>query len=69
MAIFNTNLISGSSPYGVFRAFCEEKTDLQAPACACWKPGSLVVCLNTDGDGKATFHVKLPDGSWQEVAE
>lgn len=69
MAIFNTNLVSGAGPRGVYRAFCETKDDLESPACAAWGPGSLVVCLNTDGDKKRTKHVKLPDGTWNEVAE
>lgn len=68
MAIFNANLISGIAPSGVFRAFCEEKTDLTSPACETWQAGSLVVCLNTAGDKKPTEHIKLPDGSWNEVA-
>ena len=68
MAIFNTNLISGTTPTGVFRAFCEEKTDLTSPACASWEAGSLVVCLNVSGDKKITKHIKLPNGTWNEVA-
>lgn len=67
MAIFNANLISGTAPRGVFRAFCEEKDDLEAPACEAWAAGSLVVCLNTSGDKKLSKHVKLPDGTWHEV--
>lgn len=69
MAIFNANLISGTAPNGVFRAFAEEKTDLTSPACAAWLPGSLVVCLNASGDKKLTEHIKLPDGTWNEVAD
>lgn len=69
MAIFNPNLISGTAPNGVFRAFCESKSDLTSPACANWQPGSLVVCLNTAGDKKMTQHVKLPDGTWNEVSD
>ena len=69
MAIFNANLISGNKPTGVFRAFCEEKSDLTSPACAAWAAGSLVVCLNKSGDKKITEHVKLPDGTWNEVAD
>ena len=68
MAIFNANLISGQAPKGVFRAFCEAKADLNSPACSEWLPGSLVICLNKAGDKKITEHVKLPDGSWNEVA-
>lgn len=67
--IFNCNLISGSSPTGVFRAFCEEKSDLTSPACAAWEAGSLVVCLNVSGTKKTSKHIKLPDGTWNEVAE
>ena len=69
MAIFNCNLISGVAPTGVFRAFCEAKADLDSPACAVWSEGSLVVCLNKAGDKKPTTHIKLPDGTWNEVAE
>lgn len=69
MAIFNVNLISGNKPTGVFRAFCEAKADLDSPACAAWAAGSLVVCLNKAGDKKITEHIKLPDGTWNEVAE
>ncbi len=67
MAIFNANLISGVKPSGVFRAFCEDKSDLTSPACAAWAEGSLVICLNKSGDKKLTEHVKLPDGNWHEV--
>jgi len=69
MAIFNANLISGNKPNGVFRAFCEEKSDLTSPAAEPWAPGSLVICLNKSGDKKLTEHVKLPDGTWNEVSE
>ena len=69
MAIFNANLISGTAPTGVFRAFCETKADLDSPACAEWAAGSLVVCLNKSSDRKITEHVKLPDGTWNEVAD
>lgn len=69
MAIFNANLISGVAPTGVFRAFCETKADLESPACASWSDGSLVVCLNKDVDRKLTKHIKLPDGTWNEVAD
>lgn len=69
MAIFNANLISGQAPNGVFRAFCEAKADLESPACETWAAGSLVVCLNKAGDKKLTEHVKLPDGTWNEVAD
>lgn len=68
MAIFNANLVSGTAPDGVFRAFCETKADLASPACEAWRPGSLVVCLNTDVDNVISEHVKLPDGTWNEVA-
>ena len=68
MAIFNANLISGQAPKGVFRAFCESKSDLNSPACAPWAAGSLVICLNKSGDKVITEHVKLPDGTWNEVA-
>lgn len=67
MAIFYANLISGNKPSGVFRAFCEEKSDLASPAAEVWAPGSLVICLNKSGDKKLTEHVKLPDGTWHEV--
>lgn len=69
MAIFNANLISGSAPGGIFRAFCENKNDLEDPAGKPWAAGSLVACLNTNGDRRITKHVKLPDGTWNEVAE
>lgn len=69
MALFNCNLISGNKPTGVFRAFCEEKSDLTSPACAAWAAGSLVVCLNKSGTKKITEHIKLPDGTWNEVAD
>ena len=69
MALFNCNLVSGRAPRGVFRAFCEEKSDLTSPACAEWDAGSLVVCLNKSGDKKITEHIKLPDGTWNEVAD
>lgn len=68
MAIFNPNLISGNQQRGVYRAFAESKDDLESPACASWQPGSLVVCLNTDVDNAISEHVKLPDGTWNEVA-
>ena len=68
MAIFNATLQSGNGPSGVFSAFCESKTDLTAPAAAAWGEGSTVVCLNADAGRVPTVHVKLPDGSWNEVA-
>ena len=68
MAIFNPVLKSGKTPDGVFCAFCENKSDLTSPAAAAWSAGSVVVCLNTSGDKKPTVHVKLPDGTWNEVA-
>ena len=69
MAIFNAVLKSGNAPDGVFSAFCEAKADLTSPAAAPWAAGSVVVCLNKAGDRKPTTHVKLPDGTWNEVAE
>lgn len=67
MAIFNTSLQSGAAPYGVFIAFCESPEDLDSPAAAAWAAGSVVICLNNSGDKKPTTHVKLPDGTWNEV--
>lgn len=67
MAIFNATLKSGSGPSGVYSAFCEEQDDLNEPAAEDWGAGSVVVCLNTDGDKKPTVNVKLPDGRWNEV--
>ena len=67
MAIFNASLQSGAAPYGVFVAFCEEKADLGSPAAAAWAAGSVVICLNKSGDKKPTTHIKLPDGTWNEV--
>lgn len=69
MAIFNTNLISGTAPNGVFRAFCKSKSDLTSPAAEAWEAGSLVICLNTDTDRRISKHVKLPDGTWNEVSD
>lgn len=69
MAIFNATLISGTGPTGVYKAFCETKEDLVAPAAKPWAPGSAVVCMNTDTDEKPTGHVKLPDGSWTGTNE
>lgn len=69
MAIFYCNLISGNKPTGVFRAFCEAKSDLNSPACEAWAAGSLVICLNKSGDKVITEHVKLPDGTWLEVSD
>jgi len=68
MAIFNATLKSGTGPSGVYSAFCEIKDDLTAPAAEAWGEGSVVVCLNTDSGGAVSVHVKLPDGSWNEVA-
>lgn len=65
--IFNATLVSGCGPSGVYKAFCEEQADLDAPAAEDWGAGSTVVCLNTDGDKSPTVHVKLPDGTWNEV--
>ena len=67
MAIFNCNLISGVAQNGVYRAFCEEKTDMTSPACETWEAGSMIVCLNVSGDKKPTKHIKLPNGAWNEV--
>ena len=69
MAIFNASLQSGKAPTGVFVAFCEAKADLTSPAAEPWAAGSVVICLNKAGDKKPTTHVKLPDGTWNEVAE
>ena len=69
MAIFNANLVSGTQQHGVYRAFCESKDDLASPAAEAWEAGSLVVCLNTDGDRTISKHVKLPDGTWNEVSD
>ncbi len=68
MAIFNAALKSGCGPTGVYSAFCESKDDLNEPAAEAWGEGSTVVCLNTDAGRVPTVHVKLPDGSWNEVA-
>ena len=68
MAIFNATIKSGTGPCGVYSAFCESKEDLTAPAAAAGGEGSTVVCLNTAAGRVPTVHVKLPDGSWNEVA-
>lgn len=68
MAIFNATLKSGAGPSGVYSAFCETKADLADPAAEAWGEGSAVVCLNIDSDRVPSVHVKLPDGSWNEVA-
>lgn len=68
MAIFNATLQSGNGPSGVYSAFCEKQDDLDAPAAEAWGEGSTVVCLNTDAGRVPTVHVKLPGGSWNEVA-
>lgn len=68
MAIFNASLQSGKTPDGVFCAFCEEPADITSPATDCWAAGSVIVCLNTDSDNTPSIHVKLPDGTWNEVA-
>lgn len=69
MAIFNATLVSGTKENGTWKAFCEAKADLNSPAAASWREGSVVVCLNKSGDKKPTVHVKLPDETWNEVAE
>ena len=77
MAIFNATIQSGAGPCGVYVAFCEDKEDLTAPAAEAWGEGSTVVCLNTKIGGVKrdqsvpsvpSIHVKLPDGSWNEVS-
>ena len=68
MAIFNATLQSGKTPDGVFTAFCETTEDLEAPAAEAWDKGSVIVCLNTDGDKVPATYVKLPDGTWSEVS-
>lgn len=68
MAIFYATIQSGAGPGSVYSAFCESKDDLTAPAAEAWGEGSTVVCLNTDAGRVPTTHVKLPDGSWNEVA-
>ena len=68
MAIFDAVLIGGQGPTGKYKAFCESKADLEEPAAEAWGEGSTVVCLNTDAGRVPSVHVKLPDGSWNEVA-
>lgn len=67
MAIFYPSLVSGKTPDGVFRAFCETSSDITSPATDCWAAGSVLVNLNTNTDDVPTVHVKLPDGTWNEV--
>lgn len=67
MAIFNASLKAGKTPDGVFCGFCETSTDITDPATDVWAAGSVLVCLNTDGDNAPTVYVKLPDGTWNEV--
>lgn len=69
MAIFNASLQSGTAPDGVFVAFCESSDDITSPATDCWAAGSVLVNLNTDEDSRPTTHVKLPDGTWNEVEQ
>lgn len=68
MAIIRKELRSGSGPSGTFDAICENSTDFDTEdGLPLWAPGSLVVCLNQNGNGKATLHAKLSDGTWTEV--
>lgn len=69
MAIFNASLKSGNKPNGVFCGFCETSADITTPATDVWAAGSVLVCLNTNTDDKPTVHVKLPDGTWNEVEQ
>lgn len=69
MAIFNASLKAGQTPNGVFTGFCETPADITDPATDVWAAGSVLVCLNTDGDNVPTVYVKLPDGTWNEVAQ
>ena len=72
MAIFDATLVGGSGPAGKYRAFAEQKDDLDSPAAEAWAPGSLVVSLNLDEDSTGqspSVHVKLPDGSWSGIEE
>lgn len=69
MAIFNASLKAGKTPDGVFCGFCETSADITDPATDVWAAGSVLVCLNTDGDNVPTVYVKLPDGTWNEVAQ
>lgn len=68
MAIFNASLKAGQKPNGVFCGFCETSADITDPATDVWAAGSVLVCLNTDGDNVPTVYVKLPSGSWNEVS-
>lgn len=68
MAIFDASLKSGKAPDGVFTAFCETSADITDPATDVWAAGSVMVCLNTDAGRVPSVHVKLPGGSWNEVA-
>lgn len=61
-------LRSGIGPTGTYDAICENAADFDTEAgLPLWAPGSLVVCLNRDGDEIATLHTKLSDGTWTEV--
>lgn len=72
MAIFDAVLIGGSGPTGKYKAFCETKNDLKAPAPKAWAEGSAVVCLNLDEDSTGqspTVHVRLPAGGYSGIEE
>ena len=68
MAIIRKDLRSGQGPTGTFDAICENAADFDTEEnLPLWAAGSIIICLNQDGDGKATAHIKTSENEWTEV--
>lgn len=68
MAFIRKELKRGTGPTGTYDAICENATDFDTEGgLPLWAAGSLVICMNLDGDNKATLHIKLSSGAWEEV--
>lgn len=67
MAIIRRELQGRSGVANLFDGICETADDLDSEEAQGWVGGSMMACLNTDTNGKLSFHVKDGEGSWREV--
>lgn len=68
MAIIRKDLRRGQGPNGTYDAICENAADFATEeGLPLWADGSIMICLNQDGDGRATVHIKTASGEWAEV--